>query len=144
MSTHTEADAVNLSVQWHALERQIGELRRQQAAIADQLGLRVITAHDPLAVRDFITEAVCLEYRVTLADLRRRDRCERLVWPRQMAMALLRTHTGQTLQVIGFFLERDHGTVLHAVEVLPDRLETNAVEQARYHRLTAALRARFP
>lgn len=143
MSTHTTPDLVALSAEWHTLEVEIQQRRGRQAEIAATLGLKPVPSGDAAALREFITEQVCREYGVTLAALRSRDRHEPLVIARQMCFALLRHHTGVGLVLLGEYLGRDHGTVLHALRAVAARLETNPAEAARHLRLTTAIRTRF-
>lgn len=68
---------------------------------------------------DTIQRAVVEHFDLRLADMTNRDRRAAVAFPRQVAMLLSRQLTNSTLKDIGeAFGNRDHGTVLHAVNKL--------------------------
>lgn len=80
------------------------------------------------------------------ADLTSGRRDEPLATIRQMAMVLSRELTRATLEKVAFsFARTDHGTVMHAVKVVPQKLEQSAVLRVEFELLrnkcTAALAA---
>ncbi|BCX05568.1 MAG: chromosomal replication initiator protein DnaA [Candidatus Roseilinea sp.] len=77
-----------------------------------------------------VIETVAKYYNISVADMVSPSRNKELVQPRQIAMYLIRQETDASLPEIGGLLGgRDHTTILHGVERIKDRLETE--EQLR-------------
>ncbi|MFC1466646.1 MAG: chromosomal replication initiator protein DnaA [Candidatus Brachytrichaceae bacterium NZ_4S206] len=77
-----------------------------------------------------VIETVAKFYNISVADMVSPSRNKELVQPRQIAMYLIRQETDASLPEIGGLLGgRDHTTILHGVERIKDRLETE--EQLR-------------
>ena len=69
-----------------------------------------------------IQETVCAEFGIELADLLSDRRSVAIVRPRQIAMWLARQLTPKSIPMIGRCFNRDHTTVLHAVETVERRI----------------------
>jgi chromosomal replication initiator protein len=66
-----------------------------------------------------ILDAVTVFYNVKLSDLQGKRRHKSIAFPRQVSMFLARRHTRYSLEEIGgYFGNRDHTTVLHAVRTV--------------------------
>jgi chromosomal replication initiator protein len=77
-----------------------------------------------------VIETVAKFYNISVAEMVSSARNKELVQPRQVAMYLIRQETDASLPEIGNLLGgRDHTTVLHGIERIKDRLETE--EQLR-------------
>jgi len=77
-----------------------------------------------------VIETVAKFYNISVADMVSPSRSRELVQPRQIAMYLIRQETDASLPEIGGLLGgRDHTTIIHGVERIKDRLETE--EQLR-------------
>lgn len=75
---------------------------------------------------DSIQRLVAEHYEIRLADMSSRRRPASIAIPRQIAMYLSRRMTKCSLIEIGeAFGGRDHGTVIHAVKKVKDRMETD-------------------
>ncbi len=75
---------------------------------------------------DMIVELVCDHFHVKLSELQSARRAKSLVYPRQLAMYLVKDLTEKTLNEIGgFFGGRDHTTVLHSIRKIQKALDTN-------------------
>lgn len=74
-----------------------------------------------------IQTAVAMHYGVTVPDLRGRSRVIRVARPRQVAMVLCRDLSPLSLPQIGRLFNRDHTTVLHAVDRITELAGTNPV-----------------
>ena len=73
-----------------------------------------------------IQRKVADHFDIRLADMMSKRRPESIAFPRQIAMYLARTLTESSLNVIGeAFGGRDHGTVLHAVRLVKDRMQVD-------------------
>jgi chromosomal replication initiator protein len=73
---------------------------------------------------DHIQKKVAEHFDVRIADMTGKRRTANVVFPRQVAMYLVRRHTKASLHEIGeTFGGRDHGTVLHACKTVSVRME---------------------
>ncbi len=73
-----------------------------------------------------VVETVAAYYGITVKEMISAARNKELVVPRQVAMYLLRQETDASLPEIGSLLGgRDHTTVLHGVERVKERLDTD-------------------
>jgi chromosomal replication initiator protein len=74
-----------------------------------------------------IVELVAKEWQTTVEALLGRDRSQKIVQPRQVAMYLLRKETDASLPQIGEVLGgRDHTTVMHSIDKITNDIETKA------------------
>lgn len=87
---------------------------------------------------DAITKAVSDEFCVGPNLLRSRSRAEQIAIPRQVAMALAYEIGNKdgclSLEEIGRYWNRDHGTVIHAGKATSSRYATNYAFQLRVER----------
>jgi chromosomal replication initiator protein len=75
---------------------------------------------------EVIQKRVAEHFDIRLADMTSKRRPEHIVFPRQVAMFLVRQLTESSLNAIGeAFGGRDHGTVLHACRLVQDRMEVD-------------------
>lgn len=90
-----------------------------------------------------IVAAVSVEYGVSLEDLGSNQREERISWPRQVAMFLIRRCVPTlSLERIGeTFGGRHHTTVIHAIQVVQDRMYTDARHREAIERLMISITA---
>lgn len=94
-----------------------------------------------LTIKD-IQQCVADEFNLRVADLNSQRRTAKLVHPRQIAMFLSRHHTGSSLQDIGAaFGGRNHGTVLHAMHTIEQKMQEDADLRATISRLLTTLGA---
>lgn len=112
----------------------------------EQAMLRVRREHDSLVGKtrnphaECVMDAVCWFYGdLTPVQIMGRSRRDRIVWARQVAMALTRETGRLSLHVAGEIFGRDHGTILHAIHRVSDLTETDANKRAE----VAAIRRRI-
>jgi chromosomal replication initiator protein len=86
-----------------------------------------------------IMELVAKSYALSLEELSSRSRRRRIVQPRQFAMYLCRKYTNASLKDIGRAFERDHTSVIYAIDVVERRI----VERPQLRYELEALAARF-
>jgi len=87
-----------------------------------------------------IQETVADYYQITLEDMKSKRRDKHIVFPRQVAMFLVREETPSSLPAIGqAFGGRDHTTALHSIEKIMN--EQKEDERLRYE--LQALRERL-
>jgi chromosomal replication initiator protein len=78
----------------------------------------------------------------TVAELNGPRRTHELALARQIAMTLCRRHTRHGLVDIGnAFGGRDHGTVLHAIKTVDNRVSTDRTVKADYEQAERAVLA---
>ena len=71
-----------------------------------------------------IQNAVARHYQIKIQDLKSATRARSIALPRQIAMYLIRKHTGAGFKEIGlFFGGKDHTTILHAYSKIESRLD---------------------
>ncbi len=87
---------------------------------------------------DEIMDLVARSCGVTKAELSSRSRRRRVVQPRQLAMYLCRKYTNASLKEIGRAFDRDHTSVIYAIEVVERRVVERP--QLRYELETLAAR----
>lgn len=69
---------------------------------------------------ELIESIIHAYYGLTFKDLAVKSRPTSIVFPRQLAMYFLRTHTFKTLKEVGEMFDRDHTTVINSMEVIRD------------------------
>ncbi|OQX04689.1 MAG: chromosomal replication initiator protein DnaA [Desulfobacteraceae bacterium IS3] len=75
---------------------------------------------------DAIKKVVCKHYNISADEMLSKSRKKSLVWPRQIAIYLVRKYTDQPLQVIGKVFNRYHATILHSVAAVEKGLKEDA------------------
>ncbi len=76
---------------------------------------------------DNIFDAITSHFDVTMADLKGKSRKKETVFPRQVAMYLMKEFTDLPLKSIGYhFGGRDHSTVIHAVQNISVLIDSDA------------------
>ena len=87
-----------------------------------------------------IIRLVCDRYNVTTSDLEGPARPWRIVWPRFLAIYLIRRFTHLTQIQIGHLFDRNHGTVSTALQALENEVQTNRSASRQLAELEAALK----
>lgn len=77
--------------------------------------IQEIAPPSPRATKDFIVDLVCKHFKVSREELASRARTRRITFPRQVAMYLCRRFTDESLEAIGKTFNRDHATVVYAL-----------------------------
>ena len=113
---------------------------RMTSEMAEQLLKDKFEDDTPRAVTiDEIQKEVASAYDVTVADLLSRKRPQNIARARMSAMYLARQLTDFSLPVIGNAFNRNHATVLHAVDSLEKRMSAEPAVRARMDNLTRKL-----
>ena len=87
-----------------------------------------------------IQKAICDYFRIKPADLRSKRRSRVIAVPRQVAMYLCRRYTQASFPTIGDrFGGRDHSTVIHATQVVDQRMKDDPTFRATVERLERLL-----
>lgn len=113
------ADAVTLRTEYlqSAIERleKLQELEARYKSLTDRYG-------DSSVEIEVIIGSCCTVFGISRDELFGRRRTENVANARQIAMCLVRSKTRMSLKSIGqFFGGKNHGTVLHACRVVPDK-----------------------
>jgi chromosomal replication initiation ATPase DnaA len=123
------------TIPWTGIRRELALVRasldRLQVAVDSRLGSDTRTVvRDRHARAQRIIETVALHFEVPVANIMSRSRVERITWPRFVAMYLIRRYTRLSTPSIGALFDRNHGTVLHALRVVQNRIETDVIFRA--------------
>ncbi|MBO0701531.1 MAG: chromosomal replication initiator protein DnaA [Candidatus Dormibacteraeota bacterium] len=86
-----------------------------------------------------IQQVVADYYGISVEDMKSKRRDKHIVFPRQVAMYLIREETPSSLPVIGQAFGRDHTTALHSI----DKIQTEAQESGRLYDDLRTLRQRI-
>jgi chromosomal replication initiator protein len=90
-----------------------------------------------------IQKMVCEFFRLKASDLRSKKRTRTVAVPRQVAMYLCRRHTDASFPSIGDrFGGRDHSTVIHAAQVVDQRMKDDPTFRATVERIERMLGTR--
>jgi chromosomal replication initiator protein len=104
---------IDRKIDLDSVERLLGDLLQEEAASK-------VTV-------DQIQKKVSDYYQIRFSELIGRRRTSSIVFPRQVAMYISRTLTGDPLKAIGdAFGGRDHGTVIHACKQVENMMEQDA------------------
>ena len=121
-SNARELEGAIVNLQGHA---QLMEREVDLALAREALGEPAMPAQANRATLQHIVEVVTRYYDVKLIDLQSRRRHKSIVEPRQVCMWLARKRTRFSLEEIGgYFGGRDHTTVMHSIEVVDNRMNT--------------------
>ena len=113
-------------------------------------GMALDTSRQPnshlVAVYGVVAALVCEEFEIHVDRLTHHSRKARYVWPRQIAMTLLREQMDGNAPLfshaaIGEIFKRDHGTVIHAVRAVSAAEATQPHFQTRLQKLRTAVAA---
>ncbi|MFZ5806163.1 MAG: chromosomal replication initiator protein DnaA [Verrucomicrobiota bacterium] len=130
--------ALNRVAAWAALhDRQI-----TQAQVEDLLKDFVQQETRHAVTIEVIQKHVAEGFDIRMADMTSKRRPNNIAVPRMVAMYLSRRLTAKSLQEIGeAFGGRDHGTVLHAVKTVEEKLQSDQQIQQMVNFLTTKLSA---
>ena len=112
-----------------ALTRVLAFAAIHQRQIDEEAAARLLADIIPAGVRRPLTIAkiqaiVADYYNVTIEDMKGKRRDKHIVFPRQVAMYLVRDETPSSLPVIGqAFGGRDHTTALHSIEKIANEMK---------------------
>jgi chromosomal replication initiator protein len=112
--------------------------------VAQQILRDIIPVHDeaPLSI-EAIQDAVADHYTISVEEMKGKRRDKHIVFPRQVAMYLIREETDSSLPVIGSaFGGRDHTTALHAIEKISELVREDTRLQSDLRQLRHRLHSR--
>lgn len=88
---------------------------------------------------DMIIEKVCFHLKVSREDITGLTRLRPIANARQQAMYLINLHCKITLKRIGAYFNRDHSTVIYAIEVVEALSETDKKYRAQLKELQSLI-----
>lgn len=92
---------------------------------------------------ELIQRVVADAYRIDPAKMTAKDRSANVAFPRQIAMYLCRELINMTTVAVGAaFGKRDHGTVLHAIKTVKNRIDTSAEDKFKVEQIREKLSQR--
>ena len=112
--------------------------------VAQQILRDIIPVHDsvPLTIES-IQNAVADHYTISVEEMKGKRRDKHIVYPRQVAMYLIREETESSLPVIGAaFGGRDHTTALHAIEKITELVREDTRLQSDLRQIRTRLHSR--
>jgi chromosomal replication initiator protein len=117
-----EMEGVIVSLMAHAsLNRREIDMELARATLKN-----IVVDNEKEITVDNILDAITSHFDVTLADLKGKSRKKETVFPRQVAMYLMKEFTSLPLKSIGYhFGGRDHSTVIHAVQNISVLIESD-------------------
>lgn len=80
----------------------------------------------PKRKKEDIILSICSKYEVEFSELVEHKRTRHLVFIRHLIMYVLREKTDLTLLQIGQILDRDHTSVIHAIRMIENYLQTDS------------------
>jgi chromosomal replication initiator protein len=141
-------------------DRVVNNIRELEGAVIKVVGFAAITdqplalglaesclrgmpvRHAQVSVDDVMT-LITTEFAITARELTGKSRTQTVSLPRQVAMYLLREHTDNSLEDIGrIFGNRDHTTVLYAVNKIRERSQKDRIFNASLESLNSRLLTR--
>lgn len=135
----------DVGAELRALEAEKAQLLRVLALRDEVAKLRVRAARafaqvskDPQVTLAVLVELVASRTGVSRAQIMGRKRPQAVADARHIVCHLARELTELTLEDIGEVFNRDHGTVLHSVQVVANRCDTDAAFAALVRELEAA------
>lgn len=89
-------------------------------------GLKYKPEYVPTTTKEIIIREVCQKYDLSFEKLKSKTRERDITFPRHLAMYLIKRRTGMSLEKIGQLFNRDHTTVIHALESIQNYIDTDS------------------
>ena len=135
-----ELIANNVTANVRQLEGAVHKLLAYRDLLADVDGMqaaeraiRDIFAENPWInpTPEFIIRAVAKYFELDYEDIIGKDRSQKMVEPRKIAMYMVRNMTGESYPKMGKVFNRDHTTIKYAVDTLEELLKTDSALKAQ-------------
>jgi len=99
--------------------------------------INAIPAYFPYMPSEIITpidicEIVRIYFGINESDFYGRTRKYEIIFPRHLAIYLIRYFTDKTLEEIGDILHRDHATILNSIKAAQDLIDTEPAIKKNY------------
>ncbi len=112
-------------------------------AIAKELLSDILTQEEKrLAINvNNIKKVVGKHYRINMEDFESKRKTQTVAWPRQIAMYLCTALTDMSLPEIGREFKRDHSTVVHARDLVQEKIDNDPFFTAEINRIISDIKA---
>ena len=104
------------------------------------LGDLLVSENDVSVSVNTIKKMVGKHFNVRIEDFNAKRKTQSIAWPRQIAMFLTTELTDLSLPEIGREFNRDHSTVVHARDVVKDRVNTDPFFAAEMNQIIADIK----
>jgi chromosomal replication initiation ATPase DnaA len=121
--------------------KELARLERKAAALERRLCLDIDAALRSQLL--MILAGVARHYGLSEGHLKSRHKTAAIVWPRQIYFFLARRLTRASQAQIGRIVRRDHGTALHGIRTITNRVETDPTVRAEVAAVESAIRKEF-
>lgn len=105
------------------------------------LGDLLTNEKDTLVSVNEIKKVVGKHFNVRMEDFGAKRKTQSIAWPRQIAMYLATEMTDLSLPEIGREFNRDHSTVVHARDLIKEKIETDPFFAAEINQIIADIKA---
>ena len=119
----------------------INEITPSIEIVKELLADRLVSETSKPIEISIIKKIVAKHYNIKIEDLSSNRRTQSVAWPRQITMYLATELTDLSLLEIGREFNRDHSTVVHARDVVKDKLEESPFFSAEINALIGDIRA---
>ena len=111
-------------------------------AIAKELLADILTNENDLSINvNSIKKIVGKHFNVKMEDFNSKRKTQSIAWPRQIAMFLTTELTDLSLPEIGREFNRDHSTVVHARDVVKEKVEADPFFAAEINQIILDIKA---
>ncbi len=111
-------------------------------AIAKELLADILTNENDLSINvNSIKKIVGKHFNIKMEDFNAKRKTQSIAWPRQIAMFLTTELTDLSLPEIGREFNRDHSTVVHARDVVKEKVETDPFFAAEINQIILDIKA---
>lgn len=101
----------------------------------------LVTGNDLSTNVNTIKKVVGKRFSIKMEDFNSKRKTQSIAWPRQIAMYLTTELTDMSLPEIGREFNRDHSTVVHARDVVKEKVEADPFFAAEINQLIADIKA---
>jgi len=138
---HASGNGIDIDAEIAAMEERLRKLKRLHR-LKDRVEFMesIAAAMDEALVK--ILELTCEEFKVSETEVFGRSREEQFTWPRHVTVWLLRCCSAASLSSMGQMMGgRDHGTMIHSIHAVKNRMETEPRFAALVRKLEQKTRA---
>lgn len=111
-------------------------------AIAKELLVDILVSENDLSINvNSIKKMVGKHFNIRMEDFNSKRKTQSIAWPRQIAMFLTTELTDLSLPEIGREFNRDHSTVVHARDLVKEKVETDPFFAAEINQIILDIKA---
>ncbi len=100
----------------------------------------LIAKNDKVLTMEQIVEAVSDAYKISVEDIRGKNRKREFIMPRQLSIYLIKELLITPLTNIGYYFNRDHSAIIYSVNAINEALKTDSQLQDKVESLKKRLR----